>query len=479
METNLDSTIFGQLAIKYGLLTEEQVREAMIEAREETGQPVPDLMAYIRILERKSLITSFQTSKIMKGDSEGYNLGVYRLLYKISSGSFGRVYRAVDPGSQRIVAIKVLRRRWSEDQAKIDLFMREGRVGLSLKHPNIVEVTDIRQDPITKQYYLVMEFIEGGNLREVLQGRKTLSVAESLRLLEDCTNGLVYAFSRGITHRDIKPTNVLVSSLGEAKLTDFGLAQTFAKMTNVEEHVDRTVDYAGLERTTNVKMNDVRSDIYFLGAVFSECLTGKQPLETTRDRHQRMSKRRFDEVQYAKPGDLEAPPSVFQLVETMMSLIPTSRYQTPSQLLDAVKAARRDLERGAGKSVAAGPQSLFVAESDDRLQEALREKFKELGFRVFMASDPVRALDRFRQQPYDALIVDIGTTGEEGMLVFEQVLRDAKAKGITLAAIAILSEEQAEWRKKITRGPRVQAMVRPVGLKQLHRTLTALLKAEG
>ena len=93
---------------------------------------------------------------------------------KISSGSFGRVFRADDPRTGRVVAVKVLRRRWSEDQDKIDLFIREGKVGLTLKHPNIVEILAVNQDAATRQYYIVMEFVEGGNLREILQIRKKL-----------------------------------------------------------------------------------------------------------------------------------------------------------------------------------------------------------------------------------------------------------------------------------------------------------------
>src|SRR5262249_4523048 len=157
-----------------------------------------------RALERKGFMTNYQTAKVLKGDPDGFFLGGFRVLYKISSGSFGRVFRADDPRTGREVAVKVLRRRWSEDQARIDLFFREGKVGMSLKPPNIVEVLAVSQDPPSGQYYLVMEFVEGGNLREILQIRKSLSVAESLRIAEDATSGLAYAYSKGITHRDMK-----------------------------------------------------------------------------------------------------------------------------------------------------------------------------------------------------------------------------------------------------------------------------------
>jgi serine/threonine protein kinase len=474
-----DSTHFGLLAVKVGLISQPQFVEAMAEAREEANSQNPDLPFLIRILERRSLITNFQTSKLLKGDLDGYFAGGYRILYKISSGSFGRVFRADDPRTGRVVAVKILRRRWSEDQQRIDLFIREGKVGLTLKHPNIVEVLAINQDAQTKQYYLVMEFVEGGNLREVLSIRKTLKVDEALRVLEDAASGLAYAYSRGVTHRDIKLTNILVSTQGEAKLTDFGLAQLFASMTREDEQVDRTVDYAGLEKATGVKSGDVRSDLYFLGCVFFECLTGRSPLEMTKDRHARMQARRFLEAQALKPGELSAPPSVYTLCETLMAFDPKRRYQTPSQLVDAVKAARRDLA-GAGDtsmsktSSTPATRSIFIAESNASLQEALRTKMKDLGYRVFLAADPARALERFRQQPYDALLVDVGTTGHDGLTVFRSVLAEAREKNVRLAAIAIFNEDQAAEAKRITAEPNVAVMVRPVTLKQLHQKFQQL-----
>src|SRR5207302_1988283 len=150
-------------------------------------------------------------------------------LYKIASGSFGRVYRADDPRSGRIVAVKVLRRKHSEKKHVIDLFEREGRVGMSLRHPNIVEILAVNRDQASRQYFIVMEFVEGGNLRDFLGIRKKIEPAEGLRILEDVTAGLNYALSQGLTHRDMKLTNVLISSQGIAKLVDFGLAGVYSK----------------------------------------------------------------------------------------------------------------------------------------------------------------------------------------------------------------------------------------------------------
>lgn len=466
-----DVATFGQQVVKLGLVDQAQLNDAMEIAREDSGQQTPEVIFLTRALERKGYLTNFQTSKVLKGDNEGYFLGGYRLLYKISSGSFGRVFRADDPRSGRVVAIKVLRRRWSEDQARIDLFIREGKVGLTLKHPNIVEVLAINQDPVTRQYYLIMEFVEGGNLREILKIRKTLSVPESLKILEDAAAGLAYAYSRGITHRDIKLTNLLISSQNEAKLVDFGLAQMFAALGREEEQVDRTVDYAGLEKATGVKSGDVRSDIFFLGCVFYEMLTGRPPLEMIKDKHARMQARRFMDVKGLQAGEITAPPAVYQLSESMLAFDPRRRFQTPSQLLDAVKAARREQQGGATGQAKANTRTIFLVEGDQRLQEALREKFKEQGYRVLLAVDPIRALDRFRQQPYEALIVDVGTVGDDGLLVFERVLNEARDKQFACGGVVILSEEQSALVGRVTSRPNAGVLVRPVTLKQLQRKL--------
>src|SRR5437588_223825 len=243
MET-IDTPALAQLAVRCGLVSEEQLIEAYEEVDPRGADPEP----LLRFLERKGYLSPWQSQKLLKGDTDGYYLGGYRLLYKIRSGSFGRVYRAEDPRTGRVVAIKVLRRRWSEDPQRIELFEREGRVGLTLRHAGIVEILTVNHDVPSGQWYIVMEFVEGGNLRDILAIRKKLSPPEALKLLEDAARGLAHAYARGVTHRDVKLTNILISSQGTAKLVDFGLAKFYATISKEEDKVERTVDYAGLER---------------------------------------------------------------------------------------------------------------------------------------------------------------------------------------------------------------------------------------
>jgi serine/threonine protein kinase len=468
---NLDAAAVAQQALKLGLLTPAQLQEGWDEVGEKAGEAEPLLLA----LERKGHLTPWQSGRLLKGELHGYFLGGYRILYKIAAGSFGRVYRGDDPRTGRVVAIKVLRRKWSDDKHGIELFEREGKLGLALKHPNIVEILAVDRDPVSRQYYIVMEFVEGGNLRELLRIRKKLEPAEALRLLDDAATGLAYAASRGISHRDMKLTNILIATQGTAKLVDFGLAGMEQLVHKAQAgQVDRTVDYAGLERSTHVAQGDIRSDVFFFGCVAYELLTGRPPLETPRDKRRRMLKERFAAVAPISPDEMKGPPSVVRLVETMMSLDPRARFQTPVQMLEGIREVRRELEAAAGKAPA---RSLFIVERDERLQSTLRDKFKELGFRVYLATDPVRALDRYRQQPYSALITDVRTVGEDSLYLSERVFAEAERQGNSCAGILILSDKHADLADRVRPRPSVAVLVGNVTLKQLQNKLDELLQS--
>src|SRR4029077_15818877 len=119
-------------------------------------------------------------------------------------------------------------------------------------------------------------------------------------------------------------------------------------------------------------------------------------------------------------------------------------------------------------------RTLFLAEKDERLQDVLRDKLKAMGFRVLIAADPGRALDRFRQQPFDFLIVDVASTGENGMLVFERIMTEADRQKAGIHGIVMLSDEQRNWVSRLVERPNVDVLVQPVKLKQLLRRIQEL-----
>ena len=184
-----DAAGIAQLARRLDLVSEDQLLDAWAELGSRDA-PADQLL---RTWSARDISRPGKPPSSLKGDTDGYVLGGYRLLYRIAAGSFGRVYRADNPRTGEIVAIKVLRKRWAEDSRKIELFEREGKVGLAMQHPNIVRILAVNRDPSTGQYYIVMEFVEGGNLRDFLAIRKKLEPIEALRLLEETVAGLASA----------------------------------------------------------------------------------------------------------------------------------------------------------------------------------------------------------------------------------------------------------------------------------------------
>ena len=473
-----DATGLARLAVQQNLVTDEQCLECQADL--ESSNSAPE--ALLRIMERKGYITPWQGAKLLKGDTDGYFLGGYRLLYRISAGTFGRVYRADNPQTGELVAVKVLRRKWSNDVHKVELFEREGKVGLTLRHPNIVRILAVSKDPATKQHFIVMEFVEGGNLRDILTIRKKLEPADALRILDDAANGLVYAYSKGLTHRDIKLTNILLSTQGEAKLVDFGLAEITgpsASGGNDDLNVDRTVDYAGLEKATGQKAGDIRSDIYFLGCTFYEMISGQPLLSVTKDAKARMAKHRFNAAITLRKDDPNLPGPVHSLVCRMVALTPSERFQNPTQLAEAIRLARAELS-GEPQTVrmAMGPKTIFVIEHNEKLQDAFRDKLKNMGYRVLISIDAQRACERYMQQPFDGFIVDVGTAGEDGLFAMNKVMGEAGLQSMPVVGILILSENQSELQHQAGEIHGATVLVRPVTMKQIATVLRERLPIE-
>ena len=149
---------------------------------------------------------------------------------------------------------------------------------MRLRHPNIVQIIDVGEQD--NRHYMIMEYVEGLNLRDFMKlAHAAQRRPQALPLMIGMARGLKYSIDQGVTHRDIKGTNILISNNGEAKLVDFGLATIEGEDDKPGVKSQRTVDYSALERTCNSPKGDPRSDIYFLGCVFYQMLTGQLPME--------------------------------------------------------------------------------------------------------------------------------------------------------------------------------------------------------
>lgn len=437
------------------------------DAYREAGGHVAQVRSFAQTLVRHELLTSYQLERLLAGNRTGFYYGPAKLLYQVGAGSFARVYRAIHRDTGEIVAVKVLRKRHSADPDKRQAFQREGEMGRLLRHRHIVAIDDVGEQ--NGASYLRMEFVEGQTLRELTRLRGAIDVPTALELVLHMLSGLDYAHRRGVAHRDLKASNVLVSASGVAKLVDFGLAQVDATGDKVlgRGTQPRTIDYAALEKLTGVKDDDFRSDIYFLGTIAYLALSGKPALKETRDRGERSDPRRFLAVEPLPQRAPGVPRDVCDLVARMMHLDPLERWQTVGEVAQAVerikarhgsgavetaspRAAGPAVARAEATPVAAGPVAettrgrVMIVESSQTDQEVLREFFKTLGYRVLLTSNPRRALARFSTQPMPAecLVMSARSLGAEAVEAFNELSTDPFLSD--LPAILLADPRQAD-----------------------------------
>jgi eukaryotic-like serine/threonine-protein kinase len=201
--------------------------------------------------------------------------GRYHVVERIAAGGMGEVFRAHDAVLSREVAIKVLHRSLAGDQAFVERFRREARAAATLNHPNIVAVYD--WGSVDGIYYMVMEYVQGRSVRDLLNAHVKLAPAQAAEVVRQTLQALEHAHAKGIVHRDLKPENILVTADGLVKLTDLGLARAFAdgRATHAGA-VTGTVQYLAPEQIRG-EPADPRSDLYSLGIVTYELVTGRLP----------------------------------------------------------------------------------------------------------------------------------------------------------------------------------------------------------
>ncbi len=202
----------------------------------------------------------------------------YELQEQIGGGGMAVVYRAVDTLLNRQVAVKMLRPQYAGDEEFVNRFRREAQSAASLSHPNIVSLYDVGVTP-NMEHYIVMEYVDGPTLKDVIRERAPLSVKETLDIARQICDALEHAHDHNIIHRDIKPHNILLTKSGHVKVTDFGIARasTGNTITHHQSHsVLGSVHYFSPEQARGAA-TDVKSDIYSLGVVIYEMLTGRLP----------------------------------------------------------------------------------------------------------------------------------------------------------------------------------------------------------
>jgi serine/threonine protein kinase len=486
MATELTAENLAQRALDVNVISEADLQSVWSEL----GTRNVSCEQFSQLLVRRDLLTNYQLDRLHQGFRSGFFYGDYKVLYMVGAGTFARVYRVTEKNTGELLAIKVLRKRMSEKPKEAELFRREGELGMTLKHPNIVAIHEV----VSKGHmnYIVMDFVEGHNLRDFFKVRGKFDPQEAGRIVSGMLAGLNYAFQQGVTHRDLKMSNVIVSSDGQSKLIDFGLAGL--GITEDDATGDganpRTIDYAGLERATNVRKDDTRSDIFFVGSIIYQLLCGRPALVETRDRAQRLSKSRYQDFKPIVDIAPELPLAIVRVANKALEFDPDRRYQTPGEMLtDLQLAMRRAADKNQketdtpvdsgpmeGHDDQGEPRRLMVVESDTKLQDLFREMFKKRGYRVLVTSDPERLFQRFYENTNtaDVVLLSSGHLGASALEAFNRMGSEAGTK--TVPALLLLGDQHAQWNEQAQVDQHRGVLQMPVKSRELRSAILKVLK---
>lgn len=256
--------------------------------------------------------------------------GRYELIELIGSGGMADIHRALDHQLQREVAVKILRDPLAKDQSFQENFLHEARAAANLSHPNIVTIFDFGRDDDT--LYIVMEYIEGTDLKTLIRRRKHLTPLEAVELMKKISDGVGYAHRAGLVHCDLKPQNIMVTLDNKVKITDFGVSRALATI-QPDEHSDivwGSPQYFSPEQASGGAPSPA-SDVYSLGAILYEMITGQPPFVA--DSAADLARLHLT-AEPIPPRSIESsiPEPLQQIVLKVLAKEPSARYRTADQL---------------------------------------------------------------------------------------------------------------------------------------------------
>jgi serine/threonine protein kinase len=329
---------FLELVQKSGVLDDKKL-DAYLSRLRAAGSLPPRPTELAGFLVRDGVLTHFQAEQFLLGKWRRFTIGKYKVLEKLGSGGMGSVYLCEHKLMRRRVAVKVLPTAKADDPSSLERFYREARVVAALDHPNIVRAYDIDQDE--KLHFLVMEYVDGSSLQEVVKRAGPLNPLRTAHYLRQAAQGLQHAHeTAGIVHRDIKPGNVLVDRNGTVKVLDMGLARFFHDEEDVltkkyDENVLGTADYLAPEQALDSHTVDIRADIYSLGATGYYCLAGRTPFSEGTVAQKLI----WHQTRQPKPirsFRQDVPEGFVAVLDRMMAKDPGQRYHTPREVVEAL-----------------------------------------------------------------------------------------------------------------------------------------------
>ncbi len=350
---------------KSNLLGPEQLARAKSIAAQNN-----DAQAIARALLRERLLTRWQAVQLLLG-RKSFFVGKYKLMDLLGRGGMGSVFLGQHVTMNRRVALKIISRELCRDPAARERFLSEARAVAALDHPNIVQAYSV--DNEGDQYYLVMEYVDGRDLQQIVDDDGPLDYSVAADAVRQAAEGLAHAHQRNMIHCDIKPSNLLVNNQGAVKILDMGLARLTGESGRPgasDEHMKGTVDYMAPEQGLGVHF-DHRADIYALGCTFYFLLTGHPPFPEGTIA-QRIIRHQTQQPQGILEQRPDAPRDLVKICRKMMAKEPDERYASAEEVARALaqwKPTQLILKRAVPLDAVESKPSDRPAEQNDALAE--------------------------------------------------------------------------------------------------------------
>lgn len=335
--TNLD-TLVGRLVVEQGLATSEEVAACA----EQVGDD-PNQRSLVQVLLEREFVTKRQIARlrqIIEAERSGQQIPGFKIIAKLGAGAMASVFKGRQLSLDRLVAIKVLPKKFSDNPQFIERFYAEGRAAAQLNHPNIVQAYDVGR--AGDFHYFVMEFVEGRTVFDDITEHKRYSETEALDVVIQIAEALSHAHAKGLIHRDVKPKNVMITREGVAKLADMGLARAISDKEAAEAEAGKafgTPYYISPEQIRGERAIGPATDIYSLGATLYHMVTGNVPFDG-KNPSSVMHKHLKAELVPPDHVNPKLSPGISEIIEMMMDKSPSRRYRTAKDLLVDLKAVR-------------------------------------------------------------------------------------------------------------------------------------------
>jgi serine/threonine protein kinase len=363
--------VYG-LLLRSKLLGLDEAKAMFARWQGEAKDGANNLAKFAAWMVHNRYVTDYQATLLARGHADGFFLNEYKILDRLGKGRMAGVYLAQHQLSQ-VVAIKVLPPSKAKDANLLARFKREARLAVKLKHPNIVRTFQLGR--LNDLYYLVMEYLPGETLEDVLAKRQKILPAEAVRLIYQALQGLHHIHAQGLVHRDLKPSNMMLVGLNgwdttraTLKILDIGLGRQLfdeAAAAQLEDGLTGegvllgTPDYMSPEQARDPRTADVRADIYSLGCVLYHLLAGQPPFPDTNIISQ-MIRHATETAKPLREFNPMVPDGLQQAVGRMMAKDPAVRYPTPERAAQALQAF-----------LAGGQDHLAAPEADPKMRTYL------------------------------------------------------------------------------------------------------------